>query len=563
MSAAVALAEERPTLAVRPLSAGEDSAEDAAHLTSLLRVSLVNEGAFQLLSEAEPPADAQPADTPRAEAPPEATYLLTGRVSDGDGEFRISVELTSVSTRATVYAAERVVTPSRMRTAARKLAEEISRVGRSTARLELADIDALIEIDRYEDALGLVERYASYHPDDDRAERRRRVIAEALAEHRYEQAQEYASSFLYDDAIAAMEDAIARDPESSLYRHYRAELVEERAALATQSNDQLFAVAEEFLAEQRYDSAQSVLEVLGNRGAEETRVSRLAGEIRRGQREERYVERAQTALWSGNYAEARTAITQALEMNPENSEYRDLLATVNAQEARLEESRETWQRYRTQARNADYLSLLTTSRLPRPSGTVYWGLAERYRYRERSTLDAEALALRSATAEVRWPRVLSFEAEALSGLEFLSPFWFPFGSLAVRWGSEESELTNAEGRTVLAQDRTFVADLSAGAGTGVQALSFSLALGLEGTTGVTRRALVSRVVVADETSREAVWATLSGLGLNFWLNWLPSDRVEVSLKYRHAWLWPSARQLDQEQIRTSLVALGVGYAPAW
>jgi hypothetical protein len=194
---------------------------------------------------------------------------------------------------------------------------------------------------------------------------------------------------------------------------------------------------------------------------------------------------------------------------------------------------------------------------------VYWGLAERYRYRERSTLDTESLALRSAAAEVRWPYLLSFESEALSGLEFLSPFWFPFGSLAVRWGSVESDRTNAEGRTVLLQDRTFVADLSAGAGAGVQALSFSLALGLEGTTGVTRRALVSRVVVEDETSRDAVWANLSGLGLSLWLDWTPSEHVEVTFKYRHAWLWPSSTELNQENVRTSLLALGVGYAPEW
>jgi len=485
-----------------------------------------------------------------------ADFLLIGRVSTLGALPVAAVEMVSALTGSVILGKTFTIDADRIRRTADTIAKEVVNAMIVLEAVTLEDVDSLVEIGRYRDAQALLERFAIFHEWDGRYQAIQELINRGMGRLSYQKAQEYLASYLFDEALVEINQAVSYDPGNPLYKDFVKRVGEAEESFRQEEESRIIETLAGLIGEERYTVAQGLLEKVYERGVEHPTLRGLELAVQRGLSEKKHAREAQVAMLRHDYTTARLEIQEAIRLNPLNGAYGDFMRVLNEQEAAYNESSVKWEAYRGELSSFRVLPLFLDKKTPErlPEFSYLFGSLD---YRDTATLEESTLSLKGAAASYAWRWLLPY----LSRTGFADLY----GCLnaGIRFATSLTEIIGAQdelGYRDLTADRKTVAEACGGASLELVVFSFLLRAGIDAGAGVFHSRVLERSPALDTEEVDTLWAPSFSTGIHAGADWCVTETFRFSFGYR--WLVSSVT-LDGgwENTRLQLFTLGLACKP--
>lgn len=408
----------------------------------------------------------------------DADLYLSSSVSAMAGQGIINLEMVLTAKNQTIFTRTYAMEESPQR-AARILSQEILDALTIARGITLSDVEALVDLEAYEEAARLLERYSLFHPVGTNVQELEKIIRKGLGDKAFQEAEQYRSLYLFDEALLSINQALMHEPENGLYKETALTIQEEAARFQQEETGEIVDAAVKLVEEKRFQVAQGLLELLYQRGGDDERIKPLAEAIRRGLREEEYMRKARIAYFNQEYVEARLNLREAIRLNPVNPEYSRFLQDIEKREKELEESRLRWSSYKGDLLSFEPVELFLDKKplQSMPETGFIWGT---YSWRDKDTLLVSTFPLTGIDGGYSWKRLLPL----MHNLSF-ADLYFSYGVRGrLGYGLTEKEgLPDGSGYRDLQVDQMLIAQVGGTGSVELLFLSFLLNLGLEAGLG--------------------------------------------------------------------------------
>lgn len=460
-----------------------------------------------------------------------ADVVLSGTLGQGKDTYRLSLDMISTVKGQSVFAETLDISRGKYVKDIRSLTDRLVEHGRLITQITLEDVKTLIEVGQFKEAEKALQTYLDFHEEIKSSENLKEIIHKGLADLAYEASQEYLNNYMFDDALVAINEALAYQPENKVYLEFVETIQRSRIEFKRAREEELLSTLENVVEQQQYETATSLIEIMYNRGYTSTRLNELHNRVRDGIKEVEYFQKAQKALWERNYAEARLAIRSAIQLNPREERYNALLQKLNTEETDYIESRTVWQEYRSEFKNIDRIKLFRLNKNLLDgfsTGIIFNNLT----YRDKNTLVEDGIRLTGLESYYTWHRILPDRIN----LSALSTYYLLRSGVRVSYGAtEEYGAANASGFRDIFQERTLYGEGFGAAGVEFNAFSYVVRLFGELNTGglYITDYYRSPGVEIEDTTHEGYFGLGGAIGTGF--TWYPAETAHFTIGYRSSW----------------------------
>jgi len=444
------------------------------------------------------------------------------------------------------------------------LSKKIINAFKQRSDVTLAQVDAFIKASDWTNAERYFDIYSGAHPDEtSKLAERSKKINIAIAQIRYTDAQTSLRLFLFDQARAAIQEALLRNQGNPTYIAFAEEIETTFSTQTKMTDSKLLSQANDLLKEKKFEVVFSILDLLERRGSKDGRIAEYRILAQNGLKAENLKTDAEAFLASGKFDDALSYMNEALNLVPDDHDYLRLRNRIVDQEKRDSKNKEKWELYMEEFVNLDIPGLFLNRK----------ELASKLYISFDTTTFNYLVPLDSILAPSYqvWPGLNQVALRYDS--KFFQPFIMPltFTDLNIYWfaningfiGSKASDSirtnpTSFENEVVITSDSIFMMQAAGGASAKLTVLSYVLSLDLDIDTGFINATRDIRVPFTNTGSAVSeLWWTL-GAGYGACLSWYPANNYCFGVRYRRNDFLVIPRQTLLDSTYSSSIGFEVG-----
>lgn len=413
------------------------------------------------------------------------------------------------------------------------LSKKIINAFKQRSDVTLAQVDAFIKASDWTNAERYFDIYSGAHPDEiSKLAERNKKINTTIAQIRYTDAQTSLRLFLFEQARAAIQEALLRAQGNPTYMAFAEEIETTFSTQNKMTDSKLLSQANDLLKEKKFEVVFSVLDLLEKRGSKDGRIPEYRILAQNGLKAENLKTDAEAFLASGKFDDALSYMNEALNLVPDDHDYLRLRNRIVDQEKRDSKNKEKWELYMEEFANLDIPGLFLNRK----------ELASKWYISFDSTTFNYLVPLDSKLAPSYqvWPGLNQLALRYDS--KFFQPFIMPlsFTDLNLYWfaningftGSKSIDSISTTNQVEIMTDSFFMMQAAGGASAKLTVLSYVLSLDLDFNSGFINATRETRVPFDNNaiSISELMWTI--GTGYGACLTWYPANNYCVGLRYR-------------------------------